>query len=60
MVQGAVDRKQRRAKQEKAPDVRGGTGPLPVFILVAGWASIGLVLLGTVLLQLWYTFHGPR
>jgi His/Glu/Gln/Arg/opine family amino acid ABC transporter permease subunit len=46
-------------EKEKAPDVRGGTGPVPLSILWAGWASIGLVILGTLLLQIWYTFNGP-
>jgi His/Glu/Gln/Arg/opine family amino acid ABC transporter permease subunit len=45
--------------QTKAPDVRGGTGPVPISVLGAGWASIATVLLGTLLLQIWYTFNGP-
>jgi His/Glu/Gln/Arg/opine family amino acid ABC transporter permease subunit len=50
---------QASATQEKAPDVRGGTGPVPLSVLGAGWVSVGLVLLGTLLLQIWYTFNGP-
>ncbi len=59
VIQGAVDQEQRTEEQERAPDVRGGTAPVPVAILAAGWGAIGLVIIGTVLLQVWYTFNGP-
>ncbi len=41
------------------PDVRGGTAPLPLAILVAGIAAVSIVLAGSLLLQVAYAF-GPE
>jgi polar amino acid transport system permease protein len=43
---------------EKAPDVRGGTAPLPAGTLAAGIASLALVLLGTAAVQIGYAVAG--
>ena len=43
---------------EKAPDVRGGTAPLPAVTLAAGAFALGLVLLGTLAVQVGYALAG--
>jgi His/Glu/Gln/Arg/opine family amino acid ABC transporter permease subunit len=43
---------------EKAPDVRGGTAPLPAGVLAAGATALALVLLGTVAVQIGYAVAG--
>jgi His/Glu/Gln/Arg/opine family amino acid ABC transporter permease subunit len=43
---------------ERPPDTHGSTAPLPLAILVCGWAALGLVLGGTLLLQVAKAFEG--
>jgi polar amino acid transport system permease protein len=38
--------------REAPPDTRGSTAPLPLSVLASGWVALGLVLGGTLLLQL--------
>jgi polar amino acid transport system permease protein len=47
-----------RKETEKAPDVRGGTAPLPAGTLVAGASALALVLLGTAAVQIGYAVAG--
>lgn len=43
---------------EKAPDVRGGSAPLPVGTFAAGVTALTLVLVGTVAVQVGYALAG--
>jgi His/Glu/Gln/Arg/opine family amino acid ABC transporter permease subunit len=47
-----------KGEAKQAPDVRGGTAPLPVATLAAGITSLALVVLGTAAVQVGYVFAG--
>jgi His/Glu/Gln/Arg/opine family amino acid ABC transporter permease subunit len=44
--------------RERAPDVRGPTGPLPLAIFIAGIAALALVLGGTAVVQIAHAVNG--